>query len=45
MVVKWPEYKLEKLTFVNPSLNTGPDSFLLSSNDLVCPLGLSIFKI
>lgn len=45
MVVKWPEYKLEKLTFVNPSLNTGPDSFLLSSNDLACPLGLSIFKI
>lgn len=29
----------------NLSLNTGPDSFLLSSDDLIGLLGLSIFKI
>ena len=44
-VVKRPEYKMEMLTSVNPSLNAGPDSFLLSSDDLILPLGLSIFKI
>lgn len=42
MVIKWPEYELEKLTLVNLSLNADPDSFLLSSNDLICLLGLSI---
>lgn len=45
MVVKWPEYKLEKTILVNPSLNAGPDSFLLPSNGLIYSLGLSIFKI
>lgn len=29
----------------NPSLNTGPDSFLFSSDDLLGLLELSIFKI